>query len=401
MDHDNITIRRNKTSKFSSNESFTSTYSDELARSLPDLSTRTMTAEEVMELKEEITRLNTELTIANNEIDNLLMENSLLKKKTVEQENIIHQYKKIYIELPDSSKICKSSTKKRKKAYREKNLNQHNLDSSFSDLRTKNHLNPTTDGVPGTEKSSKWTTSNTETKLNYNNKLCENKSACKNDTPCDEVEKRPEILILGANQCVGLASKLISSRLNTNYEKYDISSVLKPYATSDEILKSCNVIQNREDNYIVLCIGENDRNPYNVVLELIEICKKMNKINILLLNINRNKLLNVFMLNNLLRNACNKFSNCTFLNVVLPSKYYTRKYYLSEVCKKINFNLDMHFYNKTYLVSKKSDNLGFKECLKNVRPIIKKGTILYYFQPIGKPGNKVSTNTLDLNSFLS
>ncbi|KAH9641790.1 hypothetical protein HF086_003916 [Spodoptera exigua] len=113
MDFENITLRRNKT-VFTMNESlgssFESTNSDYRARSLPDLST--VCNEEIEKLTQEIEQLKLKLMTANNEIDNLILENSTLKKYNKEQENTISQLKNL-CSSPTTSSKKNSTTKKR------------------------------------------------------------------------------------------------------------------------------------------------------------------------------------------------------------------------------------------------------------------------------------------------
>lgn len=90
MDSQNITLRRHKTTiNESLNLSFTSTTSDYLAKSLPDLSSGCLDQDNYNLLKKEIDELKLKLSSADNEIDNLTMEINELKKITISQEKTI------------------------------------------------------------------------------------------------------------------------------------------------------------------------------------------------------------------------------------------------------------------------------------------------------------------------
>ncbi|KAF9416048.1 hypothetical protein HW555_006460 [Spodoptera exigua] len=75
-----------------------------------------------------------------------------------------------------------------------------------------------------------------------------------------------KIYVLGGQRCIGLGEKLARTRINTKYEEYKVSSLIKPWAPSAEILNGCQNIEDLPENYMILSIGESDTNPTKITL---------------------------------------------------------------------------------------------------------------------------------------
>lgn len=69
-----------------------------------------------------------------------------------------------------------------------------------------------------------------------------------------------KLIILGAQQCVGLASALLYSRQRTQYEKFAIISKTKPNALSSKIVKNYRSLNLAANDKLVIYLGENDYN---------------------------------------------------------------------------------------------------------------------------------------------
>ncbi|WP_337241651.1 hypothetical protein, partial [Proteus faecis] len=76
------------------------------------------------------------------------------------------------------------------------------------------------------------------------------------------------IQIIGTQQLVGLAAELIKSRFKTPYEKYSVSAFTKPQALSEEISKACDNLKLKDNDKLVICLGENDNNPVKIISHL-------------------------------------------------------------------------------------------------------------------------------------
>ncbi|KAL4720083.1 hypothetical protein ACJJTC_017326, partial [Scirpophaga incertulas] len=269
MDNQNVT-QRSKKNKIndSLNLSFISTASDYLSKSFPDLST----GNAEIYCNEEIQKLNEQLQIAHSEIENLLLENNKLKQKSVEQNKIITQLKKLCYKSPYTPKSCHSLKKPRK--IQQLNSSFENLQELYNNsITVGNATKDVIDQSPSIDNRTllaipqamtQPTTKRKHFIKDYNNtdymtsqKYIQEKDSTTLNLMCN----RPEILIIGGQQISGLSSQLIRTRINSNYENYQISSVVKPNATSSELLKTCQNINDNSDNFILLCIGEDDKNP--------------------------------------------------------------------------------------------------------------------------------------------
>lgn len=425
-----VTIRKHR-SVSSPNSSFISTQSDYLSKSLPDLSTGNLMSEEVEELKQEIEKLKQSLQAANNEIDSLILENNTLKRLSLENEEIITRYKNICANLGSTKKSISSKKRQRRKKNMQSKLNgscsdlglilndedittegaeiKLNSKESFMPTSTKlviNDTNNTTEGAEINLNSTEACSQPTATRpivTDKNDGCSTTDGACNaNDGQKNIFGKsqstfklNPEIRIIGGQQLTGLASQLIYSRRNTKYQEFNILSSTKPHAPTELILEPRGEIEDSPRNYIILCVGENDCNPYNILIHLSIMLQSLPKTNFIVLNVLRNNFLNEKLLNNSIHNICHNFSNCKFLNISLFFKY-NKISYLAECCKKINFILDMKYYKDTFLTSSNKNIFNIKSQDNNYINLAKKGTIPYYF-PIVK---KSIQNICNINNHL-
>ncbi|CAG4928707.1 unnamed protein product [Colias eurytheme] len=253
MEDQFVTIRKNRTTNMNhSIISNQSTDSDYLARSLPDLSTYN----ENCDGKEQIEDLKSQLEAAHLEIENILLENSSLKKIIVEQKAAISRFKKI---CSTDFKIVGSTSSTRKKPQKtrqEKNVfRQQKLNMSCNDLQLYEN-NTNNDGI--------------STKINFeppdNSTSMRRNSQPQHKPSQSKPNNVPEILLIGSQQCKGLTLELIHSRYGTKYGKFYINSWIKPYAKTVSLLNSLDSFHDLPENYLVLCVGENDTNPYENTL---------------------------------------------------------------------------------------------------------------------------------------
>lgn len=129
-----------------------STSTDDDLHSMPDISTSTFKNEKEIELMNAITQLKLELQIAHTEIENLMMENSEIKKQIQEKDSLAVKWKKSFTEaistpkkrnsIAKTDKSTKKSAKK-KKTSRAIDLNESSS-SSTSEVRSTKEISPST-----------------------------------------------------------------------------------------------------------------------------------------------------------------------------------------------------------------------------------------------------------------
>lgn len=352
-----------------------------MSNSLPDLSTRQI-SKDAEYYEEEIKNLKEQLGIAHSEIGNINIENNNLKMKLIEQERTIKELKEICTNSPLTPKP-KSTLKKRKRIQLNKTL--LNNSSSYLCMKSdeeKDNCLDATETVPTSKVHKSTQESDSNIKISSNNtQHTHSKLKGKSENSVLKMQAVPKVYIAGGHQMSGLASRLIRSRVETKYEKYNISSVTKPNATSKEILKCCHGVEQSMDNFLILSVGEHDVNPNELMYELIATLKSLQNINIIIVNIIRNKSLNELMLNNMFKNICHNFENCNFLNIDSDINY--KRIDLQIACHNINYMLDCKYYKNNFL---SLQNLESRE----TKP--QKGTIPYYFPVTPKPHNITNIN---------
>ncbi|CAG4955872.1 unnamed protein product [Colias eurytheme] len=258
MDEEFVTQRRNKTASIieSPNTSFLSTSS---THSLPDLSTEQC---DINVLKEEIECLRNQLETANSKIKNLILENNRLKAKSspkaITKTNSPSVCKPISLDgatTKNSNKLLSKSFSpivNNQIANTYQNMQDDNINKICKDIPKESILQP----IDETQK-------------------------CIQDVPKND----PEILIIGGQQFIGLAPILIRSRRNTKYQKYKIHSFTKPYAPAADILSCSNMLRDYDDNYLIISIGENDSNPFQLMASLTKTLGSFKNANIIVINL--------------------------------------------------------------------------------------------------------------------
>lgn len=358
IDNINLRRRRSKLVKSFSNASSNSNTTDEDVRSFVDVSTY-MNKYEMDDLKEEIDTLRLKLQIANQEIDNLNSENQNLqiKLKKIEKQNL------------HLKSICNSPagkfTNSLKKKVNHKVLNNKNNESTYNDG---NIL------LENKETSQK-------DKIN-SNKIWQPKN----------VGKDKHIYLFGGKQFVNVSNKIEKLREKSIncLEKYRIESFVKPFATTEEILKCLKLYNFNDSDKLIISIGEHDIDPMKLLIELTTVLRLYKNNNIIIVGVKINKHLNENKLNYEVRNICRNFKNCRFINV--PDNVYNISYKW-QLCQKINNLINSIDYDEKYLNINKFRGTQYKtktiSDIKNKRKNIKEssktndipkiGTIPYYF----------------------
>lgn len=383
---ENITMRKKYISLSSESlKSFETSHSDYLARSLPDIST-VLDENKLCELREEIKLLKTQLESAHAEIENLSLENSSLKKLVVEQQSTITQYKSIFSGSPDLKNSLRKKKGHRKSeipplthtiitANSEPSINSDiplNTEPSLNSQKELRFDDPLIRGLP-TNIDDSMTITKDGADRSFTQQTLTN-SLIPNDP---SLTKNRNIYIVGTQQCKGLTLQLIKTRKNsiTKCQDYFISSLIKPTATSNEILKSTPMFQSESstDNYLILCVGENDENPTSLLINLCIMLNNCKNLHVIVLSVYKNKYLNENMLNYTLKNICKSFPNCTFIK---SRRFSSKRIYLNDLCNQINMIIDTKDYNDNYLLYNKKIN-----CTKSHLEVTsyRKGTIPYYF----------------------
>lgn len=387
----NIPVKNSFDSLSDEEESFDSCVlrNDTLNRSCPEVNTDYKYYKDVVEeLNTKLADLQGKLLAADNQVDLLLLENGKLREQITKNETKIKQLER----------ICKDSPKTNR---RKRNLNISKLHSSLSDKPDHQQNNPIQIQKENKDKHNlceveilepKDDENNIENKIETINQVKEGKAE---EVTYNNHNNKKKILIFGGEQCVGLASTLIRTRENTNYEKYKITSFTKPNAMCEDILKSAETFNTTDGDVIIISIGDFDQNPTKLCIELSFFLKSHSKATVIVLGVQNNTHLNVMKLNSVLATYCKNFENCTFVNPIDIS--YADRDFIFKLSHKINTVIDTIYYHKKYLsynkLSVKYDTQISNSTLSS--NIFKKGTIPFYFQNKFKIDEKCSKGSKD------
>lgn len=192
----------------------------------------------------------------------------------------------------------------------------------------------------------------------------------------ERVGTGPKIMIYGTQQCVGLASSLVSSRKQHNYIKYEVTAITKPNSLSAEITKNCLAARLKPEDKLVICFGENDRGIQNIISLLRIILDKFVKHAVLVLSVKNNIHVDTVKLNLAIKKICTEYKNSHYIDCSYKNRH--------NMSKLINYCIDCIDYENNYLnineLKKKMLYNGLGQS-KNAATlsVFKKGTIPYCF----------------------
>ncbi|CAG9790267.1 unnamed protein product [Diatraea saccharalis] len=156
---------------------------------------------------------------------------------------------------------------------------------------------------------------------------------------------KKNIFIVGTQQCAGLAVELKKTRYNKIHEDYQISAFIKPFAPTEEILKTCTNLETNINDKVIICVGENDSDSIVSISELYNVLKSLQRTTIIVMSILDSKHLNTKLYNKQLQIIYKKFKNCHYLS----TEYCYYNHPLRNICYKINQLIDYMHYEKTFL----------------------------------------------------
>ncbi|XP_050667075.1 uncharacterized protein LOC126966853 [Leptidea sinapis] len=340
-----------------------STFRDVSTCSLPDLGT--VESSQVLDLKQDLATLSGQLESAHEEIAKLNIENTKQRKLIEENEKQIKLLKTLLSDGNSSinSTPLRTKTKKSKRTPSVKSSIQNNIISHKAIEQIPINL----ENAPAVPLNSEF-----------------NKKLAQKSTNIQRKSGR-KIYIIGSQQSKNLSSALIQSRRTNPYEKYTIEAFIKPDATTGDILKSCELYDFSCNDKLILTVGENDCDPIKISSDLYTKINSLPQVHIIVTSVTFSRHLNELKLNDMLRLICNKFPNCTFLN--LDENIYRNNTPYYNICHKINLVIDQIDYNKRFLNFKKQ---------RHINRSTLKGTIPYYFKKVTH--GVTSKNDQTLNS---
>lgn len=177
----------------------------------------------------------------------------------------------------------------------------------------------------------------------YDNNKQESKS---NDRP-----NKTKILILADQNGKGM-NKILKKLLG---DKFYVESVIMPYATMDQVLKSCRVLckDYSKKDFVIIVAGSNDSDPIKLQSMLYCNMCKMENTNVLLCNLGlgMGKHLNERKVNSTFKHLCSRLACATYVDIhdgETPSLLYS--------CKSLHREVLGASYRSIFAEYKKSSN---------------------------------------------
>lgn len=388
--NNNVTVRRRKTTQNTDNmnrsaenileEHELDTSTKEFSfTSLPNVSLNENMSI-LNEMKEEITELKALLKIATQEIDKLKSQNTQIKNKMSEYEQELKLFRNMKV---DTMNQTETATPIKINAgilsLQHKASTPINLIASTSPALV-NHP------IPQTNNWTKQHKHNIETMTETTNNL------------------KKTIFILGDQQAMGLYRFLQNSKKYRN--QYSVFSFIKPFALCKENLSYCDTLQKSLQNgdKVILAIGANDKNPYNIINALsVSLGKfqRMENVQIYVTQVTNNNFLNENCLNNHIRALVSTYPNCNFVTLNSrmalseSKKLFITNYslYLAHLSDALKYQMECDDYNSKYLNPKNLNTLIKLNHNKFIKKSCnqpnqhKKGTIPFYFPKQKNNGN--------------
>lgn len=336
-------------------------------KSWPDLNAERL--KRVHEMEELLSKLKEKLEIAEEEITNLLEENKNLKKEILS--------KKLHPVTGSCTTITPTSTKSTKRKNRshrqKKKLNFTNESQTpntrkrkentifLSEKCTAQMSTPTQ--IPATtqllEAENTEMCTNQNTNSNYSSTVVPSKSQGSKSlrTPgCEQsIGKKANIFIVGDQQVRGLAGRLSSARSGKWNDQYNVTGIVKPNATSTDILRSAHSLAGivTKDDIIIISVGSNDKNPYVLFSNLCNVLFHLKQCTIILLNVCQNCYLNVDTINDNMKLFAKQYKNCKFIDIQRCDNEAVKFYNMSKlnyIVFKLNIEINYLRYDHDYIV---------------------------------------------------
>lgn len=312
-------------------------------RSCPE---RTMIYDKAEKMEKLILELQEKLQIADNEIVNLLSENYTLKDKIKSQAVVISSLKKV-----SGSTVRNNSIKNIRKS-KAQNQSYINLSGDQTNLNLQNTSNDISTTIANHERNHKPMHiqtpigMSTPTTQPSTSRLQPLPSSAPYKTKTSTTQpKKPTIYIFGDEQVRGLSQSLLNSRKGKWNDVYDVRAVVKPYASSSQIVNDLTNMANiiTKHDLIVFSVGCNDKNPFTLLTNICNILHNFRNNDILLFNIRNNKHLNINALNYNLEKFTKNYSNCTLINIR------DKGLSLRSMVFKLNVEIDFLNYRREFI----------------------------------------------------
>lgn len=362
----------------------------------------------IIDLKQQVINLKSEMMIAHEEIENLNIQCSSLKNELADKTAQINILKKISTETVSisprmstgvKSPLMRKLTNMRMRVSRSSPINiDNNRDIGVRETPIRKDFNS---GLNRTESlKARMAACDPEAKTSIYSEVSsaihEPAYIAQERSPHDNTNSgtKPKILILGDEQARNLTVQLIKDRNNKWNDKYDVTGLIKPSATSSEILNKCDVatLINGDSDILVLVLGSNDSNPLAMFANLCNFLYRLRGQKVFIVDVQYNRYLNEGKLNSNIKLLTRNYSNCRFIEMTSGNNgmlhHMKPDVFIKKLSFKLNVEIDSLTYNREFLGKNVRKSLCITRQPRSNNS--KKGTIPYYFHPIATKPPTVS-----------
>lgn len=297
---------------------------DILCQSLPNIQ---INSEEINELREEIDKLKSALLSAEEEIDNLSLENVNLRRRLTKSEKIILNYKSVGIGNLHPSSYFSPKYRHIRPSTTTSSPNKNMPNHAIYNNQTSFHEYSFEEGHRDLVTSSPKTYAKiTATSAKIPARTAQHHSVI----PETLVQHR--VIIYADENGRNLRSKL----QDLLGEQFSVHSVLKPYSSMDHILETCKSDCHRfsKKDFVVILGGTNDKCLKQFHSSLRMICKFLKNTNVLIGDVVYNRDCNIDMLNDIVKTVSSKNIYTSQFEVFPYLKNITRVHKV-ETCRAI------------------------------------------------------------------
>lgn len=370
--NENVTLRRPKRTSSLNDVTFlthNSTLFDPNATVISLPNTSIDENQDIKELKNKILILEEKLQSANQEIENLNLENRRLTKDLEKRDKTINLYKQLG--LTDANCKTPSSLKKMKARKQTNCILDTSLQASAECTTPSSSENVCTTPTTSTNVSRRQ--DQTTKKLNKTNIPVKSFSELRDCSAPFAIDKnksgknihieiknnKKQIIILADQQGCYIRESLA----NIVGSDYNVTTILKPGARLQQITQTHREeLRNLDKNdYIILLGGTNDINPREFQTQFRNFLSTYKNTNIITCEISYNRILRVDLLNNYLKFTCNKNNHACYIDMnysrYIPKgrffSIYSARHILRELIRlDYSSKLLQNYFNQTSNISK-------------------------------------------------
>lgn len=351
----------------------------------------------MLELKAEIKELKSQLESTQNEMENIVLENLDLKKQVLSMNQELGVLKQLCRSPLTAYNHNVSSASKRSVRRRLTssfcvsplkpnditNTNKGNSITIKPDTETKTEQPSTSATLNSNFKPEPKQTTLKKTSFIGYDKCADNPASTK--TQQNNIKSRKYNVLILTDEQESHIGGLLRRDLGADYE---VLSIIKPKAPTDEIVNSCISLSKNFDerDFVIILTGTNDDNPITMQSFLHYNLFKISHTNVLVGNVHNARYINSSKINSILNLISDNLKHVHFIdsgyrqNTIIKSRLFLRE--ILRIQYRNNYMKYCNNIVRKNIISWKTEKSNLTSSTNNIVP--RKGTIPHYFQSVPK-----------------